>query len=311
MSKPKPTSNETPSKAHHVFPAPEWTSLSASLAASLAHEIRNPLLSIKGAAQLLEQVVAGDDKTLANLIISEAARIEQLVATLDPLTPNPTQMSAVMNIHEITEYVRIAARSFAPAITITTQYDPSLPEVRVAREALVQALINLVKNAVEAVTSHPSPVASEDAANTASPLAGEAMRLNERSEFSRSGEGDSSGAHRFGAPSPNPLPQGERASLAAPFVPSITISTRYLLGERMQRTGGKKLPIEVSVTDNGPGVAPDVVGRLFTPFSSTKENGKGLGLAIVAKIVEEHGGLIAYDAPASGGARFSIYLPVA
>ena len=245
MTKPE----HTPSKAHHVFPAPEWTSVSASLAATLAHEIRNPLLSIKGAAQLLEQVVGGEDKTLANLIISEAARIEQLVATLDPLTPNPTQVSAAMNIHEITEYVRMAARSFAPDVAIGTQYDPSLPEVRVAREALVQALINLVKNAVEAVADVPAP--------------------------------------------------------------SITISTRYLLGERMQRTGGKKLPIELSVTDNGPGVAADVVGRLFTPFSSTKENGKGLGLAIVAKIVEEHGGLIAYDAPASGGARFSIYLPVA
>lgn len=245
MTKPE----QTPSKAHHVFPAPEWTSLSASLAASLAHEIRNPLLSIKGAAQLLEQVVEGDDKTLANLIISEAARIEQLVATLDPLTPNPAQVSTVMNIHEVTEYVRTAARSFAPEITIRTQYDPSLPEVRVVREALVQALINLVKNAVEAVVGMPAP--------------------------------------------------------------SITLSTRYLIGERMQRTGGEKLPIELSVTDNGAGVAPDVVGRLFTPFSSTKENGKGLGLAIVAKIVEEHGGLIAYDAPASDGARFSIYLPVA
>jgi two-component system nitrogen regulation sensor histidine kinase GlnL len=238
-----------PSKAHHVFPAPEWTSLSASLAASLAHEIRNPLLSIKGAAQLLEQVVDGDDKTLANLIISEAARIEQLVATLDPLTPNPAQVSAVMNIHEMTEYVRLAARSFAPDISISTQYDPSLPEVRVVKEALVQALMNLVKNAVEAV-----------------------------------------------------------ADMSAP---SITISTRYLLGERMQRPDGKKLPIELSVTDNGAGVAADVVGWLFTPFSSTKENGKGLGLAIVAKIIEEHGGLIAYDAPAAGGARFSVYLPVA
>lgn len=238
-----------PSKAHHVFPAPEWTSLSSALAASLAHEIRNPLLSIKGAAQLLEQVVDGEDKTLANLIITEAARIEQLVATLDPLTPNPAQVSEAMNIHEMTEYVRTAARSFATDISITTQYDPSLPEVRVVREAMVQALMNLVKNAVEAV--------------------------------------------------------------AAVANPSIIISTRYLVGERMQRTGGKKLPIEVSVTDNGAGVAADVVGRLFTPFSSTKENGKGLGLAIVAKIVEEHDGLIAYDAPASGGARFSVYLPVA
>jgi K+-sensing histidine kinase KdpD len=158
-----------PSKAHHVFPAPEWTSLSASLAATLAHEIRNPLLSIKGAAQLLEQVVGEDDRTLAKLIISEAARIEQLVATLDPLTPNPAQASETINIHEVTEYVRTAARSFAPQITITTQYDPSLPEVRVVKEAFVQALINLVKNAVESFTSHQSPVASEGATHAVVP----------------------------------------------------------------------------------------------------------------------------------------------
>ena len=64
------------------------------------------------------------------------------------------------------------------------------------------------------------------------------------------------------------------------------------------------------LVDWRPGVAADVVPRLFTPFSSTKEGGKGLGLAIVSKIIEEHGGLIAYDAPPEGGARFSIYLPV-
>lgn len=250
MSKPKSKASEkvTPKPAP-VFPAPEWTSLSASLAASLAHEIRNPLLSIKGAAQLLEQAVSEDDKTLATLIISEAQRIEKLIATLDPLTPNPSQVVEALNIHEVTEYVREVARGFAGDVKIIAQYDPSLPEVRGVREALIQALINLVKNSVEAL-------------------------------------------------------QGTKGA-------SITLATRYLLGERMQRPDGKKLNIEVSVTDNGPGVPADVVPRLFTPFSSSKIEGKGLGLAIVAKIVEEHGGLIAYDAPEAGGAKFSIYLPVA
>ena len=94
MTKPKTTPPETPSKAHHVFPAPEWTSVSASLAASLAHEIRNPLLSIKGAAQLLEGMVSEEDKSLAALIITEATRIEKLIATMDPLTPNPSPLCA-------------------------------------------------------------------------------------------------------------------------------------------------------------------------------------------------------------------------
>lgn len=224
--------------------------MSSTLAATLAHEIRNPLLSIKGAAQLLEQVVSdADDKTLAQLIITEARRIEQLVATLDPLTPNPSQTKTPLNIHEVAEYVRLAARSFAGEVAIITDYDPSLPEVIGMREGLIQALVNLVKNAVEAVTKMPNP--------------------------------------------------------------TITLSTRYLVGERMQRPGGGKLPIQLKVSDNGPGVAVDVVPRLFTPFSSTKPDGRGLGLAIVAKIVEEHGGLVAYEGTPGKGAAFSLYLPIA
>lgn len=238
-----------PSHIQHIFPAPEWTSVSASLAAALAHEIRNPLLAIKGAAQLLEQVVGTEDQSLAQLIIAETTRIEQLVATMDPLTPNPAQVSEPLNIHEITEYVRLAARSFAPNIPIIAHYDPSLPPIRGVREALIQALMNLVKNAVEA--------------------------------------------------------------LAETTQPSITLTTRYLAGERMQRADGTRLNIQVSITDNGTGVAEAVVPRLFTPFSSNKAHGKGLGLAIVAKIIEEHGGLVAYTAPTAGGARFSMYLPVA
>lgn len=233
-------------KPLHHFPAPEWTGVSAALAAALAHEIRNPLLSIKGAAQLLEQAVAeADDKTLATLIITEARRIEQLVATLDPLTPNPAETSAPLNIHEITEYVRLAARTFASNVTIATDYDPSLPLVMGRREGLIQAVINLVKNAGEASST------------------------------------------------------------------TVTLSTRYLVGERMQRTGGGRLPIKLSVADNGPGVPEAMLARLFTPFHSGKADGRGLGLAIVAKIAEDHGGLVAYEGMAGRGAVFSLYLPAA
>ena len=260
-------SKQKSSKPHHVFPAPEWTSLSASLAASLAHEIRNPLLSIKGAAQLLEQAVGEDDKSLAALI-TEAQRIEKLIATLDPLTPNPSQQTEELNIHEVTEYARLAASGFAGKVKLLTHYDPSLPPVRCVRESLIQALINLVKNAVESVTSHSAAGLEKDSSS----LKTSDWRL---------------------------------------ATPTVIIATRYLIGEHMQRPDGAKLPLMVSVIDNGPGVAADVVPRLFTPFSSTKESGTGLGLAIVAKIVEEHGGLIAYDVPSDGGARFSIYLPVA
>jgi two-component system nitrogen regulation sensor histidine kinase GlnL len=241
--------SEKKSKASHVFPAPEWTSLSASLAASLAHEIRNPLLAIKGAAQLLEQVVGSDDRMLAQLIITESMRIEQLVATMDPLTPNPAQVKEALNIHEITEYVRLAASTNAREVQFITHYDPSLPPVRGVREALIQALLNLVKNAAEAVAEVENP--------------------------------------------------------------TITITTRYLIGERMQRIGGRKLPIQLKVEDNGAGVAAAMLPRLFTPFTTDKTTGKGLGLAIVAKIIEEHEGLVAYEAEAGHPAVFCLYLPQA
>ena len=267
-------------KPLHHFPAPEWTGVSAALAAALAHEIRNPLLSIKGAAQLLEQAVAkADDKTLATLIIAEARRIEQLVATLDPLTPNPAETSAPLNIHEITEYVRLAARTFASNVTIATDYDPSLPLVMGRREGLIQAVINLVKNAAEAVTlgCHPGLVPG-------SPPEG------------ASAEGD---------------PGIAKANRDDGLSPTITLSTRYLVGERMQRTGGGRLPIKLSVADNGPGVPEAMLARLFTPFHSGKADGRGLGLAIVAKIAEDHGGLVAYEGMAGRGAVFSLYLPAA
>ena len=223
-------------------------SVSSSLAAALAHEVRNPLLSIKGAAQLLAQAVGPEDRTLAELIVTEANRIDQLIATLDPLTPTPTQSTEALNVHEIMEHARLSVRSFAPHIHTATRYDPSLPTTRGNREALMQAMLNLVRNAAEALAEHPAP--------------------------------------------------------------NLTFATRYLAGERMLRPDGQPLTLALSLTDNGPGVEPSLVPRLFTPFNSGKPGGKGLGLAITAKIIEEHGGLIAYESPAGGGARFSVYLPV-
>ncbi|MFM9890386.1 MAG: two-component system sensor histidine kinase NtrB [Rickettsiales bacterium] len=299
-------------KPLHHFPAPEWTGVSASLAAALAHEIRNPLLSIKGAAQLLEQAVAeADDKILAQLIITEARRIEQLVATLDPLTPNPAETSVPLNIHEITEYVRLAARTFSPGIAIATDYDPSLPPVLGRREGLIQALINLVKNACEAVSNSGAGGA---------PLPWERQRgLASASELSRSGEGGDPQNSDALRPQPknaeghfSTSPKGEVSPAAlSGFTPTITLSTRYLVGERMQRAGGGRLPIKLSVSDNGPGVPDAMIPRLFTPFHSDKREGRGLGLAIVAKIAEDHGGLVAYEGAAGRGAVFSLYLPAA
>lgn len=230
--------------------AETYTELSAELAATLAHEIRNPLLSIRGAAQLLSGSVSTEDAALTSLIINEVARIDQLIATMDPLSITPPKAMAPLNIHEALEHARMAATAaFGPTIAYQQHYDPSLPPISANRDGLVQALANLLKNAAEAV----EPVAA----------------------------------------------------------PCITLTTRYTLGETRRNPRGTPLPIAVSIADNGPGVPPRLEERLFAPFVTTKVQGKGLGLSIVARIVEEHGGLVAHDRPKDGGARFTLYLPAA
>lgn len=227
-----------------------YTEQSATMAAMLAHEVRNPLLSIRGAAQLLEGQVREDDAALPTLIIREVGRIEQLMATLDPLAVAPPTERPALNIHEPLEHARRATEaSFGPGIVYAQQYDPSLPFIAASHDALVQAFTNLLKNAAEAV---------ENAA-----------------------------------------------------APRITLTTRYTLGETRRNAQGMALPIAISVADNGSGVPPRLEEKLFAPFVTTKVLGKGLGLAIVARIVEEHGGLIAHDRPEAGGARFTLYLPAA
>ena len=226
-----------------------YTKLSATMAAMLAHEIRNPLLSIKGAAQLLKSAVAGEDQSLCDLIGKEVDRLEQLIATLDPLSRAPQRDMLALNIHEVLEHARMAVAASFPAITFVLDYDPSLPEIRGNRDALVQALLNLLKNAAESVTQVDQP--------------------------------------------------------------TITISSRYVMGETRRNAEGKILCVAISITDNGCGIAPELEGRVFAPFTTTKTGGKGLGLAVVASITEEHKGLIAYDTASGGGARFTLYLPIA
>ena len=226
-----------------------YTELSATMAAMLAHEIRNPLLAIKGAAQLLTSAVTQEDQTLCTLIIKEVDRLEQLIATLDPLSTAPAKQSIALNIHEVLEHARQAIAAAFPAITFVLDYDPSLPDINGDRSALVQALLNLVKNAAEAVIPHAQP--------------------------------------------------------------TITISTRYVMGESRRNTEGKNLPVAITIADNGSGIDPVLRDRLFAPFTTSKTGGKGLGLAVVARIAEEHKGLVVHEPSLNGGARFTLYLPTA
>jgi len=124
----------------------------SGMAAILAHEVKNPLSGIRGAAQLLEASVAPADRELAVLIRDEADRIRALVDRMEAFGEKPLARTAV-NIHRVLEHVRKLAQSgFAAHIRFQENYDPSLPPVWGNRDQLIQVILNLVKNAAEAVT---------------------------------------------------------------------------------------------------------------------------------------------------------------
>jgi two-component system nitrogen regulation sensor histidine kinase GlnL len=205
-----------------------------ALAAMLAHEIKNPLSGIRGAAQLLEQSAGDEDRTLTRLICDEADRIVKLVDRMEVFADERPVEREPVNIHVVLEHVKKLAHSgFGRHIRFVEDYDPSLPPVHANRDQLVQVFLNLIKNAAEAI-------------------------------------GDA--------------PDGE-----------IHLTTAFRPGVRLSLPGSKtrvSLPLEFCVRDNGPGVPEDLMPHLFDPFVTTKPSGSGLGLAMVAKIVGDHGGVV-------------------
>jgi two-component system, NtrC family, nitrogen regulation sensor histidine kinase GlnL len=210
----------------------------SALASMLAHEIKNPLSGIRGAAQLLEASVGDDDRALTRLICDETDRIVKLVNRMSAFSDDRPIERESVNIHTVLDHVkRVAQAGFGRHIRFTETYDPSLPPVHANRDQLVQVFLNLVKNASEAI----GPTAID----------------------------------------------GE-----------IELSTAFRPGVRLRSAGSAtpiSLPLEFCVRDNGPGVSEEVLPHLFDPFVSTKSSGTGLGLALVAKIIGDHGGIVECD----------------
>lgn len=121
------------------------------MASVLAHEIKNPLSGIRGAAQLLEMGVLAEDRKLTRLICDETDRICALVDRMEVFSDRPFMERGPVNIHQVLEHVReLAANGFARHVRFKERYDPSLPPVSGDRDQLIQVFLNLVKNAAEA-----------------------------------------------------------------------------------------------------------------------------------------------------------------
>ncbi|MGC1494627.1 MAG: ATP-binding protein [Sulfitobacter sp.] len=217
------------------------------MAEMLAHEIKNPLAGITGAAQLLSMNLAADELELTDLIVAESRRIVKLLEQVEQFGNLSEPVRQPVNLHDVLDRARRSALlGFGAQMTIVEDYDPSLPMALGDKDQLLQVILNLLKNASEAAGE-----------------GGGTIRLHSYFE------------HSF----------------------------------RLRRAdgAGQSLPLQIEVIDDGPGLPEHIKGDVFDPFVSGRENGTGLGLALVSKIISEHGGWISVTS-APGKTVFRISL---
>lgn len=218
----------------------------------LAHEIKNPLAGIRGAAQLLARKVGDKDKALTSLIADEVDRIAKLIDQMQSLSSRTIEPVEPCNLHEAVRRASAVMAAGKAGLRIEEEFDPSLPSVLGSGDGLVQVLINLIANAEEACRDMPKP--------------------------------------------------------------RVIVRTRFASGLRLHSTGAGspvRLPIELRVSDNGPGIDPDMRDHVFEPFVTTKKSGQGLGLALVRKLVRDMNGRISHDRDEEGWTHFRVHLAVA
>jgi len=137
---------------------PERGRTAVAIAATLAHEIKNPLSGIRGAAQLLDSHVSPEDAALTRLIRSEVDRVATLIDRMEGFTDDRPLDLGPQNIHAIIDHCRqLAVQGFGAGVPMIEEYDPSLPPVLAHHDSLVQVILNLLKNAVEAVQGQAKP----------------------------------------------------------------------------------------------------------------------------------------------------------
>ncbi|SDE12981.1 two-component system sensor histidine kinase NtrB [Limimaricola pyoseonensis] len=204
------------------------------MAEMLAHEIKNPLAGITGAAQLLSMGLSSEDLELTDLIVAESRRIVKLLEQVEQFGNLRPPARRPVNLHDVLDRARQSAKlGFGAHMSFVEDYDPSLPRALADADQILQVVLNLIKNASEAGA------------------AGGTIRLRSFYE------------------------------------PSLRV--------RQPDGSHALLPLQVEVQDDGPGLPPEIAQEVFEPFVSGRENGTGLGLALVSKLMAENGGRVSVE----------------